>query len=454
MGFASLIKEKLEEVIVPGVASEDRKIKKALNKVADNINIIVSEAERLTSLINDVLDIAKMEAGRVEWQLQPTNPVQILKQAIAATSSLLEKNNLKLIKDFSPGLPQVLVDRDRMVQVAINLISNAVKFTESGSVTCRARVEGDELVISIIDTGIGIAPEDQSKVFERFKQVGDILTEKPKGTGLGLPISKQIVEHHGGRIWLESELGKGSTFSFSIPLVKNIEPVEKCKIINDLIGQLKQQVLSRTPLGVKKGQQILVVDDEPNIREMLRQSLEQEGYKVAEAINGRDAICNAKAVKPDLIILDVMMPHIDGFDVAAVLKNDPETRGIPIIIVSLTQDRERGYRLGVDSYFTKPINVTVLLKEIGLLLRQGMSNKKVLVVVSQGSTLKTLSDALVFQGYNVIEASDGRECLDRVRAMELDLIIIDEALSQEQELVKKLRLEDNGLSKHIHGELL
>ncbi|TAE52070.1 MAG: GAF domain-containing protein [Oscillatoriales cyanobacterium] len=159
LGFASLIKEKLEEVIVPGVVSEDRKIKKALNKVADNINIIVSEAERLTSLINDVLDIAKMEAGRVEWQLQPTNPVQILKQAIAATSSLLEKNNLKLIKDFSPGLPQVLVDRDRMVQVAINLISNAVKFTESGSVTCRARVEGDELVISIIDTGIGIAKD-------------------------------------------------------------------------------------------------------------------------------------------------------------------------------------------------------------------------------------------------------------------------------------------------------
>ncbi|TAG64169.1 MAG: response regulator, partial [Oscillatoriales cyanobacterium] len=454
----------------PGVVSEDRKIKKALNKVADNINIIVSEAERLTSLINDVLDIAKMEAGRVEWQLQPTNPVQILKQAIAATSSLLEKNNLKLIKDFSPGLPQVLVDRDRMVQVAINLISNAVKFTESGSVTCRARVEGDELVISIIDTGIGIAPEDQSKVFERFKQVGDILTEKPKGTGLGLPISKQIVEHHGGRIWLESELGKGSTFFFSIPLVKNIESVEKCKIINDLIGQLKQQVLSRTPLGVKGGQQLLVVDNEPNIRDILRQSLEQEGYKVAEAINGRDAISQAKAVKPDLIILDVMMPHIDGFDVAAVLKNDPETRGIPIIIVSLIQDRDRGWRLGVDRYFTKPINIAGLLKEIGLLLRQGMSNKTVLVVVNNASTFKILSAALLFQGYNVMEASDVTECLDRVRAIELDLIIIDEALSQEQELVKKLRLtkglekvsiivlgdivEDNGLSKHIHGKLL
>jgi len=229
-------------------------------------------------------------------------------------------------------------------------------------------------------------------------------------------------------------------------------------------------VLSRTPLAIKKGQQILVVDDEPNIREMLRQSLEEEGYKVAEAINGIDAISQAKAVKPDLIILDVMMPHIDGFDVAAVLKNDPDTRGIPIIIVSLIQDRERGCRLGVDRYFTKPINVPELLKEIGLLLRQGMSNKTVLVVVSNGSTLKSLSDALVFQGYNVIEASDAESCLDRVRAIELDLIIMEEALSQEQELVKNLRLtkglekvsiivlgdiaEDNGLRKHIHGGLL
>ncbi|PSB13260.1 hybrid sensor histidine kinase/response regulator, partial [filamentous cyanobacterium Phorm 46] len=336
--------------------------------------------------------------------------------------------------------------------------------------TCWARVENDELVIIIIDTGISIAREDQSKVFERFKQVGDILTEKPKGTGLGLPISKQIIEHHGGRIWLESELGRGSTFSFSIPLVKNIERVEKCTNINDLIGQVKQQVLSRTPLAIKNGQQILVVDDEPNIREMLRQSLEEEGYKVAEAINGIDAISQAKAVKPDLIILDVMMPHIDGFDVAAFLKNDPETLGIPIIIVSLIQDRERGWRLGVDSYFTKPINIAALLKEIGLLLRQEMSNKTVLVVVSNASTLKTLSATLVFQGYNVIEASDVTECLDRVRAIELDLIIMDEALSQDQELVKNLRLtkglekvsiivlgdiaEDNAMNKQINEEFL
>lgn len=246
LGFASIIKEKLEEVILPGIAPENRQTFKAAQRVLENIDIIVSEAERLTCLINDVLDIAKMEAGRVEWDIKPSDPGQILKQALAATSSLFEKSQLQLIQKIPPELPQVLVDRDRLIQVVINLISNAVKFSEAGYVLCEAAVQPchrgapnhdphkftdpfnlgvaldreQELVIRITDTGIGIAEDDQSKVFERFKQVGNILTNKPKGTGLGLPICKQIVEHHGGRIWVESKLGVGSTFSFTIPIVK------------------------------------------------------------------------------------------------------------------------------------------------------------------------------------------------------------------------------------------
>lgn len=247
LGFASIIKEKLEETILPGIAPENRKTFKATQRVLDNINIIVSEAERLTSLINDVLDIAKMEAGPMEWDIKPDDPVQILKQALAATSSLFERHRLQLIQEIPPELPQVLVDRDRMIQVVINLISNAVKFSEQGCVICEAAVQPcspdsfaahiahkftdpfnlgvsldaeQELTIRITDTGIGIAEDDQNKVFERFKQVGNILTNKPKGTGLGLPICKQIVEHHGGRIWVESKLGLGSTFSFTIPIVK------------------------------------------------------------------------------------------------------------------------------------------------------------------------------------------------------------------------------------------
>ena len=460
LGFASIIKEKLEEVILPKIPPDDRKLLKALVKVGANIEIIVSEAERLTNLINDVLDIAKMEAGRVEWHIEIVEPDEIIDRAIAATSSLFETSDLKLSKDFAPGLPQVAVDCDRMIQVVINLISNAVKFTETGSVTCRATANNDELVVEIVDTGIGIAPEDREKVFERFKQVGDLLTDKPKGTGLGLPICKQIVEYHGGRIWVESELGKGSTFCFTIPLSSDAsgglapgsEPTQASYNIDTLLRELKQQVATTTKglsERVESGEQslapeasaniVLVVDDDPSIRELLRQSLEEEGYEVREAQNGMDAISLAKAIAPDLVVLDVKMPQIDGFDVAAILKNDPQTMQIPIIILSIVEDRERGYRVGVDRYLTKPIDKTQLLGEIGLLLEQGRSAKTVLIVDRNALAMKTLSDALRAQGYRAIEASDGLEGLQKALAVKPDLIIIDSALSQEIDLVKTLR---------------
>jgi signal transduction histidine kinase len=218
LGFASLIQEKLEEAILPVIPADQPKAQKALRKTLENVNIIISESERLTTLINDVLDIAKMEAGRIEWNLQTVDPLPMFEQALAATSSLFTKTNLQLFKKFPHQLPEIIVDPDRLIQVIINLISNAVKFTEEGSVTCQVEVKSNELLISITDTGIGILETDYIKVFERFQQVGNILTNKPKGTGLGLPICKQIVEYHGGKIWIESKIGEGSTFFFTIPI--------------------------------------------------------------------------------------------------------------------------------------------------------------------------------------------------------------------------------------------
>ncbi|HBB36223.1 MAG TPA: histidine kinase [Cyanobacteria bacterium UBA9273] len=436
LGFASIIQDHLEESILPAIPTEDRRTQNVLKRVGENVNIIVSEAERLTALINDVLDIAKMEAGRVEWNMQATDPLEILERGMAATSSLFAKNGLTLIKELPTELPEVMVDCDRIIQVVINLLSNAVKFTTTGSVTCRARVEEDELRIDIIDTGIGIAVDDQSKVFDKFKQVGDILTDKPKGTGLGLPICKQIVERHGGRIWVESQLGKGSTFSFTLPLSTN-----EAQNVNfdPLVRQVKEDLPAPLPATPQEHKTILVVDDDAHIRELLRQSLVEEGYEVTEAVNGMEAITQAKAIHPDLIILDVMMPQINGFDVAAVLKNDPQTMNIPIIILSLLEDKQRGYRVGIDRYLTKPINRSELVKKIGLLLKQGRSYKKVLVVDKNASTLKTLSDVLLSQGYGVVEASDGQDGIDKALSIKPDLIIIDSVLSQEYDLVKTLR---------------
>ena len=197
---------------------DDERTQRAIGQVRENLDIIVSEGERLTTLINNVLDLAKIEAGRVEWQAQPVRIGEVIERAATATASLFAVRRLAQFTDVDPALPEIIGDRDRLVQVMINLIANAVKFTERGSVTCRARRAGQDILVSVIDTGVGIARDDLSKVFERFVQAGDTLTDKPQGTGLGLAISKQIVEHHGGRIWVESAVGEGSTFSFTLPV--------------------------------------------------------------------------------------------------------------------------------------------------------------------------------------------------------------------------------------------
>ncbi len=218
LGFTKVISKKLEKVIFPHVKEEDSKVKKSLKSVREELNTIASEGKRLTHLINDLLDITKIEAGKVEWNMEPISVAEIIKRAIAVTSSYFEQNKLEMIEDIEGALPLVIGDKDRLKQVMINLISNAIKFTDRGSVTCSVRKRENEIMISVIDTGMGIAEIDQGKVFEKFKQVGDNHTGKLNGTGLGLSICKQIVEHHGGRIWVESKPGKGSNFSFTLPI--------------------------------------------------------------------------------------------------------------------------------------------------------------------------------------------------------------------------------------------
>jgi len=446
LGFADAIKDRLETKIVPAFSADDRKMHKILARMTGNLDIIISESERLTAIINDVLDIAKMESGKMDWQMQPVAIQEAIERARMTTASLAKARGLLLRQVVEPNLPDVMGDRDRIMQVLINLLSNAIKFTEEGAVTCRARRRDNEVLVSVMDTGIGIHPQQQEQVFERFKQVGDVLKDKPKGTGLGLPICKQIVEHHGGEIWVESEPGQGSTFSFTLPVLDQTKVTEKNWNIATLVQQLRDRTATSTASPLKEKANILVVDDDNAIRELLRQSLEAEGYIIREARDGVEAIQQVKRNRPDLILLDVMMPQINGFEVAAVLKNDPQTADIPIIILSIVEDRERGFRLGVDRYLTKPINRSKLLKEIGTLLSQGSSNKKVLVVDRNASTLAVLSEALQAQGYTVVEALGEEECIEKALSHEPDLIIIDSVLSEQQNLVKTLRFE-KGLEK-------
>jgi signal transduction histidine kinase/CheY-like chemotaxis protein len=443
LGFAKIIKKRLDDRIFPLVPTGDGRVAQTIQQVEENLKVVVSEGERLTKLIDDVLDLAKIEAGQLEWHMEAVTLADVIQHATSATAALFEQKGLRLVTDVAPDLPEVTGDRDRLIQVVINLVSNAVKFTDAGTVTCRAVRRGAEIVVSVADTGMGIAPADQPKVFERFKQVGDTLTDKPKGTGLGLPICREIVEHHGGRIWVESEPGTGSTFSFSLPVPAAAAelpaaggPVE----LAALIRQFRDQVVVTTPRTPERQPRILVVDDDPNIRELLTQEFTEAGYGVGVATNGREAIAEIRRSRPDLVVLDVMMPEMNGFDVAAVLKNDPQTLDIPIVILSIVQDRERGYRIGVDRYLTKPIDTNLLFREVGTLIEQKKSHRHVLVVDDDATTVKTLADVLTARGYSVTEAR-GDDLLQKAVAVQPDIILLNAVSSAHAEAVRLLRFE-------------
>jgi signal transduction histidine kinase len=222
VGFSKLISKRLADTVFPAVGTtDDPKVERAMRQVTENLAIIVEEGDRLTTLINETLDLAKIEAGRVEWRSEPVDVREVIERATAATASLLRDDaGPKLRVEIEPDLPTISGDRDRLIQVVINLMSNAVKFTSEGSITIVAwhETEGGWIQVAVSDTGRGIADADQEKVFEPFTQSTDGTGTHPRGTGLGLPICREIIEHHGGRLWLQSRLGAGSTFQFTLPI--------------------------------------------------------------------------------------------------------------------------------------------------------------------------------------------------------------------------------------------
>lgn len=221
VGFARIIQKRLDDLILPNVRSDDTRVARAIRQVRENIDIMLIEGQRLTTLVNNVLDLEKIEAGEMVWNIEPLDLAAVIRQAASATRSLYEHKGLAFSLDVAPNLPPALGDQDKIVQVIINLISNAVKFTARGKIECHATLDGpDRLAIRVSDTGSGISPKDQQVVFEKFRQVGDTLTDKPAGTGLGLPICKEIVEHLGGTIGVDSVVGEGSTFYFTLPVAK------------------------------------------------------------------------------------------------------------------------------------------------------------------------------------------------------------------------------------------
>lgn len=358
LGFAKIIKKKLEKTVFPICQAPDKKTQRAINQVQDNIGIIVSEGQRLTDLINDVLDIAKMESGKIDWKKVPIEIEEVIETSVQTTTPLWKPKDIKMQVDVAEKMPTIHGDRDRIMQVLVNLISNAVKFTDSGSITCTARAHQDEIMVSVSDTGSGISPEDQKKIFERFKQAGDTLTGKPKGTGLGLPICKQIVDHHKGRIWVDSKLGEGSSFHFTLAIGTPGEP-----------GPTIIPVAREARPGTQNSPLIMVADDDPALNEFLSQVLEEEGYQVITVTNGQEAVETAKTRMPQLITMDLKMPVMNGDAAIKFIRQDPSTRHIPVIVISALAE---GQQAGGDAALIKPIDEKRLVETIHGLLQEDL----------------------------------------------------------------------------------
>ena len=392
LGFAKLIRKQFSQNILPALGEPDDKTAKAAARIDSNLDIIILEGERLSNLINDVLDLTKIEAGKVEWRSDPISVADLIQRAAAASSSLFEQKGLRLLTEIPDILPKLVGD------------------AAQGEVICGARLVDKGLAIYVQDSGIGISQADQLQLFERFRQVGDTLTDKPKGTGLGLAICKQIAKHHGGTITIDSTPGTGSTFTLILPL-----PEGSVKPAQEGVVRLRDYFF---PEGQDSttGYTVLVVDDEANIRDLLRQELEEAGYRVREAVDGYDAIRQARTAPPDLIVLDVMMPGISGFDVVSVLRGAPETSSIPLIILSIIEDRQRGKQLGVDRYLTKPVRIDELIGSIDSLLKQRETHKKLIVVDNDETSISSLRDVLLARGYVVDPSADRVTSVEQARA--------------------------------------
>ncbi|NDY56611.1 response regulator [Desulfovibrio sulfodismutans] len=428
LGFAKIIRKKFVEDILPRLDASDNKSRRAAGQIGDNLGIIVSEGERLTELVNDVLDIAKMESGKIEWDLQPVTIAEVITRSVTATSALIEQKGLSLAQDVSFGLPQFLGDRDRLIQVMLNLISNAVKFTAAGGITIRAFIDGEMIRVGVSDTGPGISENDQQIIFEKFKQAGDTLTEKPKGTGLGLPICRQIVDRHGGRIWVESTPGAGSVFWFTLPIrgasrQDAAHPVQQPAFRDRLL-----------PLPAEKNQgTILVVDDEPPVRLFLEQLLADEGFRVLSASDGPQAIEMAKAHAPDLITMDLMMPGMDGTTTIRHLRADPATRDIPVVVISALPARERE-QAGGDACMVKPVDESALIETIVSLLRGAGKDTRPCMVLKRNGAESTNPLLMICPGK--VQHTTREELWKRLEEGFSGTVFIPGSISHEMDLAR------------------
>ncbi len=379
--------------------------------------------KHLLELINQVLDLSKIEAGKIDMHLERFSADQMLNDAAATADTLAQKNGNRLERNFS-DLGEMHADATRVRQIVFNLLSNACKFTENGTVTLSAertaREDGDWLIFTVADSGIGMTEAQLERLFQEFMQADSSTTRKYGGTGLGLAISQRLARAMGGEIGVESTPDVGTTFTVSLPADIDKSQASMEPEAPDT-GSSINDIKSALPSGART---VLVVDDDATIRDIMRRFLAREGLDVLSAASGEEALRLAREHKPAAITLDVLMPGMDGWDVLRELQGDPELASIPVVMLSMLDERTKGYSLGASDYMTKPIDRDRLRH----LLRHYVGNAKdprILVVEDDEPTRDVMARMLRAEGCTVIEAEHGKQALQRMEEAAPSLILLD-----------------------------
>ncbi|BAU64536.1 integral membrane sensor hybrid histidine kinase [Stanieria sp. NIES-3757] len=404
-----------------------------------DLHKIHGAAKHLLSLINDILDLSKIEAGRMELYPEQFNVCNLIKDVVATIHPLVEKNANHLKIDLPDNLGTMYTDLTKIRQSLFNLLSNASKFTENGTITLKVEqyvnAGQDWMSFQVTDMGIGMTPEQLGRLFQAFTQADASTTRKYGGTGLGLAITKRFCQMMGGDIFVESQFGKGSTFTIRLPV----------EVKKSIKSEQSGSDRSSKQLDIHSAGQntILVIDDDPTIHDLINRFLSKQGFKVVTATSGQEGLRLAKQLQPQAITLDVMMPGMDGWTVLAALKADPESAHIPVIMMSIVDNQNLGYALGAADYLLKPINRQQLISVMQKYSLNYSANS-VLIVEDDEDTRIILTRQLSNEGWEVIAVENGRKALEAI-ALAPPAFIISDLMMPEMdgfELIHELRQQE------------
>jgi hypothetical protein len=411
LGYSEMLAEEAEDLGQPDLLPDLEKIHQA--------------GTHLLSLINDVLDLSKVESGKMEAFPEDIDVAALIDEVVATAQPLVDKNGNQFEVEVADPLGSAHQDLTKLRQSLFNLLSNAAKFTNQGAITLAVEREsvdgGDWLVFGISDTGIGIEADKLDHVFEEFSQADDSTTRNYGGTGLGLAISRRFCRLLGGDLTLESRRGEGSTFTIRLPA---IYPGAAAPELLAAAAPADPGQVPEAIRGVAAGTTVLVIDDDPGAQEIIRRSLEKDGISVITAASGEEGLRIAHEIQPAAITLDVIMPDMDGWAVLRALKAAPDLRDVPVILLTMVDDKSTGYSLGAIDYLTKPIDREHLLAILtGLEIPS--DTRRVLLVEDDADTRDVMTRTLTKAGWDVTQAGNGREALHLLADERPALILLD-----------------------------